>query len=100
MAWLSVIMLVAAAIAALAFGNSEVLGGASGYVIASVAASLALLFYFLSGFASEYGGRLSNALRDIAVWAGLGLLLVVGYSYRDELAPIYQRVAGELAPPG
>jgi len=100
LAWLSVIMLVAAAIAALAFGNSEVLGGASGYVIASVAASLALLFYFLSGFASEYGGRLSNALRDIAVWAGLGLLLVVGYSYRDELAPIYQRVAGELAPPG
>ncbi|MEL6298837.1 MAG: TIGR02281 family clan AA aspartic protease [Pseudomonadota bacterium] len=100
MAWLSILMLVVAAVAALALGNEGTLAGANGYVIASVAASLALLFYFAGGIASEYGGRWLSAGRDLMIWAGLGLALVLGYSFRDDLAPIYYRVAGELAPPG
>jgi aspartyl protease family protein len=32
------------------------------------------------------------------VWVGLGLLLVVGYSYREELEPVFRRVGGNLFP--
>jgi aspartyl protease family protein len=34
-------------------------------------------------------------LRDAAIWLGLGLVLVVGYSFRDEILP---RLKGELVP--
>lgn len=34
-------------------------------------------------------------LRNAAIWVGLGLILVIGYSFRDELGP---RLLGELVP--
>ncbi len=34
-------------------------------------------------------------LRNAAIWLGLGLVLVVGYSFRDEIGP---RLLGELVP--
>jgi aspartyl protease family protein len=42
--------------------------------------------------------RFSYVVRSLLVWAGLGLLLVVGYSYREELEPVFRRVAGNLFP--
>jgi aspartyl protease family protein len=49
---------------------------------------------------SRYRGRLPTAVRDFLAWAVLGLLLVAGYSYREELRPIAERVMGELSPAG
>lgn len=37
-------------------------------------------------------------LRDAAAWVGLAAVIAVGYSFRDDLRPIWQRVAGELMP--
>ncbi len=42
--------------------------------------------------------RLGASLRAALVWVGLGLILVVGYSFRDELAPLARRVSGNLLP--
>jgi aspartyl protease family protein len=36
--------------------------------------------------------------RNAGIWAGLGLGLLVGYSYRAEITGAFQRVAGELIP--
>jgi aspartyl protease family protein len=42
--------------------------------------------------------RLSKALEAMLFWAALGLLLVVGYSYRFELHDVANRVTAELMP--
>src|SRR5690606_3983556 len=38
------------------------------------------------------------ALRHVAIWVGVGLVLVIGYSYRDVLIDLKARLAGELVP--
>jgi len=43
-------------------------------------------------------GRLPQALEAMLFWAVLGLLLVVGYSYRFELRDVADRVTAELMP--
>jgi aspartyl protease family protein len=42
--------------------------------------------------------RLGAAVRAALAWIALALVLVVGYSYWDELAPIVRRVGGNLVP--
>jgi len=42
--------------------------------------------------------RLGSVLRSMLVWVVLGLVLVTGYSFKDELEPLWQRVAGNLVP--
>lgn len=41
---------------------------------------------------------LGYVLRSLLVWGGLGVVLVVGYSYRDEIASVANRVGGNLFP--
>ena len=43
--------------------------------------------------------RLSKAIEATFFWAVIGLLLVVGYSYRFELRDVADRVIAELIPP-
>jgi len=97
--WILIGLLLAAAIAAMAVGDSGSLGGLSGDMIASVVASVALLIFLVGGMGG-YAGRIGQAVKDFAIWAAIALVLILGYSFRDELRPIYQRVAGELLPPG
>lgn len=98
--WLLLIGLLVAAIAALVLGDSGTLGGLDGGMIASFTALLALLVFLASDLARDYAGRFGAALKDLAIWIIVALLLVIGYSFRDELTLVYQRLAGELAPPG
>jgi aspartyl protease family protein len=42
--------------------------------------------------------KIGTVLRSLLVWGGLGLLLVVGYSYREELEPVIRRVGGNVFP--
>ncbi len=42
--------------------------------------------------------RPKSALRHAAIWVAIGLVLIVGYSYRDLLTDIGERVRGEIAP--
>lgn len=50
----------------------------------------------LSGFQGQFG----RALRDLGIWALLALALIIGYSFRADLANVANRVTTELAPPG
>ncbi|MBL8661563.1 MAG: TIGR02281 family clan AA aspartic protease [Candidatus Odyssella sp.] len=40
--------------------------------------------------------RIGFALKSLLAWAAIGLVIVVGYSYRAELKAVWYRVAGEL----
>lgn len=42
--------------------------------------------------------RLGTVVRSLVAWIGLGVVLVVGYSYWDEIAPVARRVGGNLVP--
>lgn len=42
--------------------------------------------------------RTGTVLRSLLVWVGLGVVLVVGYSYREDLEPILRRVGGNVFP--
>ncbi len=58
-----------------------------------------LVFYALL-LMGDNANRLGRSLKQLAVWGGLMLLLIAGYSYRGELGEIAYRVTGELSPPG
>lgn len=62
--------------------------------------SAAVVCLYAGVLLAGHGGRISQALRHLAVWLALGLLLILGYTYRDEVSLIANRVAGELLPPG
>ena len=67
---------------------------------AIVVAGVALLIFIGSSLAGSYRGRAGQAVRDLLTWALVALVLVGGYSYRDELLSLGHRVVGELLPPG
>lgn len=46
------------------------------------------------------GGRLSENVKHLGIWAALMFLLIAGYSYRAEFAELGNRVVGELTPAG
>lgn len=56
---------------------------------------LIILVPALIGLALRFWYRPSEGLRNAGIWLGIGLLLLIGYSYRDELGG---RVMGELLP--
>ncbi|MFK8033291.1 MAG: TIGR02281 family clan AA aspartic protease [Hyphomicrobiales bacterium] len=58
--------------------------------------SLALLAFI--GIGMFRGQRLSEGIRQAFLWALMLLILVAGYSYRDDLKIIANRLTGELIP--
>jgi aspartyl protease family protein len=59
-----------------------------------------MLIFLGSSIAGSYRGRLGQAARDLVAWTAMALLLVTGYSYRNEILSLGHRVMGELLPPG
>jgi len=54
-----------------------------------------LVLIVSSGIAS---GKIWSNLRHLAIWAGIFLILIVGYSYRHEMSAVKERVIAELVP--
>jgi aspartyl protease family protein len=98
--WICLSLLVLGGIAAFVFQDAHTLGGLSGDTLAGVAAGLALLVFYVSAISSDYRGRIRGMAKDFFLWAGLALLLIVAYSFRNEAMYVITRVAGELMPPG
>ncbi len=59
-----------------------------------------LLGVYALWIAGAYRDRMGQAFLYLVAWIGFGLALIAGYSYRDELTSVANRVAGELLPPG
>jgi aspartyl protease family protein len=75
---------------------ASVLGDNIGYVVGL----LALGLLYLAMLSGDYQGRRRDAVRHAATWLLVGLALIVGYTYREELKTVVNRVAGEVLPPG
>ena len=100
MLWAILALLGVGLIAAMAVGDSGSLGGLNGTMIASLVGGLCLVIFLGGPLLANYRGGLPRAVRDLALWVGLALLLVLGYSFRDDFKHVYSRIAGELMPPG
>ena len=42
--------------------------------------------------------RMGETLRNLAIWAGIGAVLLLGYSFRHDFAGLGGRISGELMP--
>jgi len=91
--WLAVIVAVAALIGWLAseYGDNFE-WGSDGPRLLYVLMLVALI---VSSLAIRRA-RIGFALKSLLAWAGIGLVVVIGYSYREELKAVWYRVAGEL----
>jgi aspartyl protease family protein len=60
---------------------------------------LVLLLTFVGGsLLVRLSARPGAALRQVTAWIAIGLVIVIGYSYRDVLVDLQRRLAGELLP--
>jgi len=77
-------------------------GGASGALsngdFSALAYKIALLVFVTGTVLTLFRERFMQAITTALLWVAVGLLLVVGYSYRFELHEIADRVVAELVP--
>lgn len=59
---------------------------------------VALLVLVGGGLFARIARRPSAALQQAGLWVGIGLVIVLGYSYRNEIEGIAHRLSGDLAP--
>jgi aspartyl protease family protein len=99
-AWIALTLLMIAGLALLLRADAGSIAGFDPSDFAIGVAGLAMLIFLASSLAGSYRGRLGQAARDLVAWAGMALVLVAAYSYRDEILTLGHRVIGELLPPG
>ena len=99
-AWIALTLLVIAGLALLLRADAGSIAGFDPSDFAIAVAGVALLIFLGSSIAGSYRGRAGQAVRDLLTWALVALVLVAGYSYREEILSLGHRVAGELLPPG
>lgn len=64
----------------------------------SLAYKIALLVFLTAAVATMFRERFTQALTAALLWVVVGLLLVIGYSYRYEINAVADRVMAELVP--
>ncbi len=99
-AWIVLALLIGAGVFLFLRGGSDVLSGLSTGEIVTLASGLLLAtIYIISQFNDERTRPL-QAIRYILIWLAIGFGLIAGYSYREELSAVTDRVMGELRPSG
>jgi len=95
----SLVLGVALSLAALiASSDQDAIASLLRHDVGSLAVKIVLLIFVGGLVLVLFRERLSQALEAILFWAIVGLLLVVGYSYRFELRDVVDRVMAELIP--
>jgi aspartyl protease family protein len=99
-AWIALTLLVIAGLALLLRADAGSIAGFDPSEFAIAVAGIAMLIFLASSIAGSYRGRTGQAVRDLLSWSMVALILVAGYSYREEILGLGHRVVGELLPPG
>jgi aspartyl protease family protein len=98
--WIGLLLLALAGVALVLRGEQGEILGLAPSDFASLTTGVALLIFIGLSLLVSYRGRLGQAVKDMLAWTAFALVLVAGYSYRNELTSIAYRIAGELSPPG
>lgn len=88
------------ALAALSAWGLTSIGETTSFAKDGLQLSVLITLVLLIGSSILVGERIGliGALRALIIWAGLALLLVLAYSYRDDFRRLYHRVSSELSP--
>jgi aspartyl protease family protein len=96
--WLLLVGLLIAGFVVVARHGEGTLGPLSTQDFSSLVYKIALLVFVGGAALTLFRERLTHALTAMLLWVVLGLLLVIGYSYRFELRDVADRVMAELVP--
>jgi len=99
-AWIVLALLIGAGVFLFLRGGSDVLSGLSTGEIVTLASGLLLATIYIISLFNDERTRPLQAIRYILIWLAIGFGLIAGYSYREELSAVTDRVMGELRPPG
>jgi aspartyl protease family protein len=96
--WILLIGLGAALLLLVARHDEGTIGGLSTQDFASLAMKIAVLVFVGGAVLALFRDRFSEALQAALFWVVLALILAVGYTYRNDLRDIGDRLLAELAP--
>lgn len=96
--WLLLTGLVIAILIVVAGRDQGAIGPLWARDAASLGYKVAILVFVAAAVLTFFRERLTQALTAALLWIGIGLALVIGYSYRFEVHEIAERVMAELVP--
>jgi aspartyl protease family protein len=96
--WVFVLGVALSLAALIATNDQDAIANLLRHDVGSLALKLVLLIFIGGLVLVLFRERLSQALEAMLFWAVVGLLLVVGYTYRFELRDVADRVIAELIP--
>jgi aspartyl protease family protein len=97
MLFVGVALLVAAGIALIISADAGALVGLTQQQLGQLVPLVVLAVIFAAAVFNQRQ-RFSTIVANFAVWAGLFVALLVGYTYRDDLRDVAARVASEMSP--
>jgi aspartyl protease family protein len=96
--WFLLAALAIALIILVAHHGEGMIGPLSSGDFASLSYKLVLLVFIASTVVVMFRGRFTQAVTAALLWVVIGLVLLVGYTYRFELREVGDRVLAELIP--
>jgi aspartyl protease family protein len=96
--WVFVLGVALSLAALIASSDQDAIATLLKHDISALALKLALVVFAGGLVLTLFHERLSRALEAMLFWVVIGLLLVVGYSYRFELRDVADRVTAQLLP--
>ncbi len=96
--WLLLIGVLIAILIIIAQRGEGRIGPLSTNEFGSLAYKLAILVFLSAAVLTMFRGRFTQAVTAALLWVVVGLVLVIGYSYRYELGNVADRVMAELIP--
>lgn len=96
--WIFVAGVALSLAALIAMQDSDPIAGLLRRNVASLSVKLVLLVFVGGLVVVMFRDRIAKAFEAIAFWGVVGLVLVVGYTYRFELRDVADRVIAELIP--
>jgi len=96
--WFLLIGIVIAILIIVAENGQGTVGPLTTDEFGSLAYKIALLVFLTAAVATMFRERFTQAVTAALLWVVVGLLLVIGYSYRYELHAVADRVMAELVP--
>ena len=96
--WLLLIGLLIAVLILVAQHGKATVGPLSIEDFGSLAYQLAILVFLAAALLTMFRERFTQAITAALLWVVVGLVLVIGYTYRFELSNVADRVLAELIP--
>jgi aspartyl protease family protein len=96
--WLLLIGVLIVILALIAQHGEGTIGALSAQDFGSLAYKIALLVVIAAAVLTLFRERFTQAIFAALLWVVIGLLLVIGYTYRFELKDVADRVLAELIP--